>query len=263
MSAVARSAEELNLDLQIRYAEVVDLASLRLLASHQDLSSLFVPAVSDSYLRSTARLMIVGRETARWGKNLRADLASPERSATIQTYLKHQMQYHQRMIGKVKASSKFFQFYREASQKVAAPEDRELGNAPVWANLFCFDAAGTRPDRGTKCSTEIVRLSIDLLRIQIEVLQPQLIVFTTGTSCDHYLRDHFNDRFDSKVYIPKRIWGFKLPITTAEARSDPAIAFRTPHPRHSTTRCARAAVVAEALNPGAVEEYVKSLPGTR
>lgn len=263
VAVAAESAEELNRRLQKRYAEVVDLAALRLLASHQDLSSLFVTAVSDSYLRSSARLMIVGRETSGWGKKLREDLASPERSSTIQAYLKHQMQYHQQMIGKVKARSKFFQFYREAAQKVAAPGDRELLDAPAWANLFCFDAGRTRPDRDSQSSTEIVRLSIALLRIQIEVLQPEMIVFATGTSCDHYLRDHFKDRLDSKVYIPKRIWGFKLPISVPGSRSEHAIAFRTPHPRHSATCCARSAVVAEVLTPGSVEKYVTSLTGRK
>jgi hypothetical protein len=258
-AVAAESAEELNCRLRKRYAEVVDLTTLRRLASCRDLSSLFVTSVSNSYLRSTVRLMIVGRETSGWGSKLSKDLASPERSSTIETYLKHQMEYHQQMIGKVKAKSKFFQFYRAAAQQLAAPCDREFRDAPAWANLFCFDADGTRPDRDSQSRTEIVRLSIALLRAQIEVLQPELIVFVTGTSCDRYLREHFKDRFESKVYISKRIWRFKLPIPASASGSPHTIAFRTPHPRHSATCPDRAAVIAEALTPGFVEEYITAL----
>jgi len=255
------STPALNERLRQRYAEVVDLPSLHRLAEQRDLSGLFVPAVSDGYLRSRVRIMIVGRETAGWGK-LRTDLAAPRDSASIEDYLAQQMDYHQRKIPKVSGTSKFFQFYRETSRKVAAPEDRTAGNVPVWANLFCFDEGETRPDRNrAKSTAEIVRLSGALLRAQLEVLRPEWIVFTTGSSCDHHLREHFGDRVESKVHIPKRIWEFKLPLPGDGGAPTHAVAFRTPHPRHAASRSARAATVDEALRPGAVAAYVAAAGG--
>lgn len=257
---MAGPAADLNHRLLMRYAEVVDMNMLHSLAAHRKLSGLFVTAASDSYLRSSARIMIVGRETAGWGNGLSADLACPERSASAHAYLTHQMQHHRRKVREVGARSKFFQFYRETSRKVAAPADRSSGNAPIWANLFCFDAERTRPDRRNEASAiEIIRLSGELLRIQIEVLQPQLIVFVTGSSCDRHLKEHFKDLCDSRVHIPKTIWEFKLPRPQGSGEAAHTIAFRTPHPRHSATDRARSAVVAEALVPGSVARHAASL----
>jgi hypothetical protein len=198
--------------------------------------------------------MIVGRATAGWG-NLRTDLAVAERAASIDTYLAHQMDYHQRKIGQIRATSKFFQFYREASRKVAGPEDRSAGNVPIWANLFCFDENGTRPDRKDDAATpEILQLSGALLRVQLEVLRPEWIVFATGSSCDRYLKTYFCDIARSRVHLPKRVWEFRLGIPGGEPAR--AVAFRTPHPRHAASRGARSAIVDEALQPGALAAYM-------
>jgi len=252
------SATTLNDHLLQSYGDALDLDLLHRLAAQRELSGLFVPAVSDSYLRSRVRVMIVGRETSGWG-TLRTDLDAPGRAGSIEAYLAHQMDKHQRMVAKVGAASKFFQFYRQTARQVAAPEDRLAGNAPVWSNLFCFDEGRSRPDRRHDDSTkEIVRLSGALLRIQIEVLRPAWIVFATGSSCDRYLKQHFGDRFDSKVHIPKRIWEFKLPLADDGGNAAQAVAFRTPHPRHTASNPARAAIVAEALRPGALAAYIAS-----
>jgi len=254
MSSNFESASALNACLRERYAQVLDLRLLRELAGQRNLSGLFVPAASDSYLRSKVRVMIVGRETAGWGR-LRTDLASPAH-ACIDAYLARQMNFHQEKVMRVGARSKFFQFYRATSRKVAALEDRETGNAPVWANLFCFDEGRTRPDRHGHATTEaIVRLSRDLLQIQIDVLQPEWIVFATGSSCDRYLRAHFPDRIGSTVHIPKVIWEFKLPLPTGDGRQ--AVAFRTPHPRHAASSNARTAVIDESLQPGAIAAHLR------
>jgi len=141
---------------------------------------------------------------------------------------------------------------------VAAPGDRHLQDAPVWANLFCFDEAASRPDRRTDDSTAaIVRLSGALLRIQIEVLQPDLIVFATGSSCDGYLKEHFRI-LGSTVHVPREIWEFKLPLLADVETQGHVRAFRTPHPRHGATARARAAIVADALDPGALAAYLRT-----
>ncbi|MBQ5939013.1 MULTISPECIES: hypothetical protein [unclassified Massilia] len=253
------TAAELNERLLKRYTEVVEIGALRKLAAERDLSSLFVPAVSDSYATSKVRTMIVGRETAGWGSTLRKDLAHPDRMSSVRAYLDHQMQFHRRKVGTVAERSKFFQFYREAARTMAAPAERAARDAPVWANLFCFDAAKTRPVRGDDtASGEIVRLSGALLRVQLEVLRPQLIVFTTGSSCDRYLKQMFSGLAVSQVHIPKRIWEFTLPICNNAGGEERVTAFRTPHPRHAGSNRARSAILAEALAPGALADYLVS-----
>jgi len=261
----AESAAALNSRLLQRYAEALDLDldRLRDLAARRDLSGLFVPAVSDSYLCSRVRVMIVGRETAGWGK-LRADLAMPGRAASLADYLAHQMAKHRRMVTQVRGTSKFFQFYRETARQVAAPGGCGMRDAPVWANLFCFDDGKTRPDLVRDDSTaDIVRLSGALLRVQVEVLRPALIVFTTGSSCDIYVKQHFGNRIGSTVHVPKRLWEFRLPLPddpAGLAGPAQAMAFRTPHPRHAASAGARRAIVAEALAPGALAAYLASSP---
>lgn len=247
--------------LRLKYAEVMTLETLSRLATARNLSGLFVPAASQSYLRSSTRLMIVGRETAGWRK-LRTQLAALPPSATVVDYLQQQMVYHQQKVQQVEGRSKFFQFYRAASAAVAAPDDRARRDAPIWSNLFCFDEGKTRPDRkgdDEETVKEIVDLSFKLLEIQIAVFEPQVIVFTTGTSCDHYLRERLTERQNSTVLIPRQLWRFELPLSDA-ADAPLALAYRTPHPRHSATRDVRAAILADLGKPGALQAYRDKLP---
>jgi hypothetical protein len=171
----------------------------------------------------------------------------------------------------VSVRSKFFQFYREAARAVAAPEDHARKDAPVWANLFCFDSAGPRPGRpdrqsDPKLSAAIVKLSLTLLRVQIAVLQPRMIIFTTGTSCDQYLhnlRDEFGYRLESTKLLPRKLWQFHLPIAahgeTCASGPMQTVAFRTPHPRHCATSTMRSAVVADLRTPGSLASYLRAI----
>ena len=256
---LTESAATLNDRLLQRYIEAVDAETLRLLYQDTCLSGLFVATASESYLRSKARIMIVGRETAGWKG---ADVV-PGTGAQIDVaaYLERQMAYHRKKVGTVDATSTFFQFYRRVAQMVAAPDDRHLKDAPVWANLFCVDRSRSRPDRPPgPASARILDLSARLLRIQIAVLKPELIVFTTGSSCDSHLKTrYFDSLLNSEVHNPKRLWEFHIALTDDAGDPFTVRAFRTPHPRHRASDDARAAAVAEALAPGAIARYKESL----
>ena len=257
-SLTTESAATLNNRLLQRYTEAVDAETLRQFAADKRLSGLFIPAVSESYTRSKARLLIVGRETAGWRSHI--DVSVNPDSANVAHYLQRQMLYHTEKVHNVSATSKFFQFYRHAARTVASPEDRTSQDAPVWANLFCVDANKTRPDNGAgPITAKIVALSAELLRIQIDVLRPQMIVFATGSSCDHYLKTfHRDPSANSKVHVPKRLWEFS--VATGGDSGDPVRirAFRTPHPRHTASNAIRNALVSEAITPGALEQHLAS-----
>lgn len=259
---LTESAATLNNRLLQRYVEAVDAETLRVIYQDTRLSGLFVATASESYLRSKVRIMIVGRETAGWKG---ADVV-PGTGAQIDVaaYLERQMAYHQKKVGTVKATSTFFQFYRRVAHMVAAPDDRHLKDAPIWANLFCVDKNKSRPDRTPgPASARILDLSARLLRIQIAVLRPELIVFATGSSCDSYLKmRYFDSLLKSEVHNPKRLWEFHIALTDDAGDPFTVRAFRTPHPRHRASDDARAAVVAEALAPGAVARYKESIGST-
>lgn len=115
-SLTTESAATLNNRLLQRYTEAVDAETLRQFAADKRLSGLFIPAVSESYTRSKARLLIVGRETAGWRSHI--DVSVSPDSANVAHYLQRQMLYHTEKVHNVSATSKFFQFYRHAARTV-------------------------------------------------------------------------------------------------------------------------------------------------
>jgi uracil-DNA glycosylase len=92
----------------------------------------------------------------------------------------------------------------------------------VWGNLFCVSHAGRTPTNSPTFA-HIQALSTRLLRAQISVVDPDVILFTTGAAYDSFLRDCFPDRSGSVVIEPRCLWRFRL---------GRALCFRTSHPRY-------------------------------
>jgi hypothetical protein len=200
-----------------KYTQAIDLTQLAALAERSpDLAGLFVPSVSESYLTSALRVMIVGKETRKWG----AGLAEVNRYTHPSAYVDMLLKRHANELAKLRPRSKFFQFYRDASKKLYC-ENQSPTDAIVWANLFCLSYRKRSP---VKCGADIgaiKSLSRTLLRIQVEVLKPDVILFVTGTSYDKYLTEFFAIG-SSKVIEPRALWSFK---------AEGIQAYRTSHPQ--------------------------------
>lgn len=181
------------------------------------LSGIFLPSVSDSYVQSSRKMMIVGKETKGWARGLKF-MSSFD---SLEKYVSYLIDRHQDHLLRQPVRSKFFQFYREANRRIA-DDDTNLPTAIVWANLFCVDWHGKSPTNvPAPFFEQIKQLSKDLLKAQIEILRPDAILFVTGPNYDLYLKEFF-EITGSTVLEKRALWQFA---------ADGIQAYRTNHPQ--------------------------------
>lgn len=222
-----------------RYAQTLNLPQLQSLArSSVDLSGLFLPGVTQAYLAASVKVMLVGKETRGWGK-LHA-LNSRFSSAT--EYIDHAMQKHETMLSAPPAASKFFQFYHDVCASVPGACS-QAPDAVAWSNLFCISYRSGSPTRLAHGFDDIKAMSRSLLHVQIDVLQPDVLLFVTGTGYDCYIKEFFAIT-DSKRVVPRALWSFK---------ANDVQAYRTSHPQWERGRQYREQALQTALGGQAKE----------
>lgn len=214
-NSISIKADEAQKRLLEGYVKHVDLALLtRLSIESPKLSGLFVPSVTDSYMDAPLRVMIIGKETRAWGKGL----SEVGQFSTIEDYIRRAMGRHEKVLAAPPLGSKFFQFYRQAEKSLANGQVRR--GSIVWANLFCLahDKKSPVGQAGFEC---VKKLSAELLRHQLEVLEPDVVLFVTGYQYDRYIKSFFCVKH-SKVHVSKALW--ELEINGVKA-------YRTAHPQ--------------------------------
>lgn len=222
-----------------RYAQTLNLLQLQSLAlSFGDLAGVFLPGVTQAYLNAGVKVMVIGKETRGWGM-LHSETA---RFSSMAAYVDHAMQKHEKMLGAPPAASKFFQFYRDVCDSVLGASTR-ASDAAAWSNLFCISYRSASPARLACGFNEIKDMSRALLHAQIEVLQPDVLLFVTGAGYDHYIKEFFTIT-DSRRIVPRALWSFK---------ANDLQAYRTSHPQWERGRQYREQALRLALAGGADE----------
>jgi len=150
--------------------------------------------VSDQYVNSDIKVMIVGQETDKWYGRLNDN----ERS--IETLMDG---YHNYLFkispnGKARTSRPFWNMknfeYFESKFKI---EGKSVSF--IWNNISKIGNHGSgRP------AADIRRLEkshFNVIKSEVEIVKPDIIIFTTG-SRDGYIKDHFgkNTKFIPKLY---------------------------------------------------------------
>ncbi|MFZ6648493.1 hypothetical protein ACO0LO_22405 [Undibacterium sp. TJN25] len=194
-----------------------------------------MPSVSDAYLESRLKLMIVGKETRAWTGGLHRAAGFRDE----QSYVEFSMQAHADFLLMQPQKHKFFQFYRQAVNAVAVTEPA-AGNNAVWANLFCVSSNANSPtDLPAAIFRDIRDMSRALLLAQVDILKPDAILFVTGPGYDRYLKEFFAIT-DGIVHEPRALWSF---------RANGIPAFRTHHPQWEKGRQYRLRALQEILKP--------------
>jgi len=206
-----------NLELAEKYLSVLqqhDLAAIY--GGSPEYSGIFLPSASDKYWKSNIKTMIVGKEPRGWLDNSCAGKLSQKFELDdVVASLKQ----HEESLRVDRPKSKFIQFYRKSC--IALNSEKKLGESIIWSNLICISRNKKSPV-GSKSFDKVKALSEQLLRAQIEVLKPTVILFVTGTSYDKYIRAFFPERAASIRIVPGKLWSFKI---------DDAQCFRTSHPQ--------------------------------
>jgi hypothetical protein len=158
--------------------------------------------------------MIVGKETYGWsiGKNLPYLKDGIENQTIVETLLR---QYKGFELGK-QLNSPFWQFSRKLNQ-----EFNKSNRAFIWNNISKVDENMTTP------KWDILKgLSADvnnpIIKTEIEILKPNVIVFLTGSVPESHLRNVFNGL--KLVPIDKVVYRMVHP-------SLPYNSYKTQHPK--------------------------------
>lgn len=139
------------------------------------LSDLFLPSVSEAFAKAKLKIMVIGSETAGWNV-----LKEGEACPTLPTYIQRGMAKHQAFFAKrLQAPNSrgytFHNFMRSISERCGT-------DGLVYSNLFCFDWNGGSPLRQKNYFPTIEKYSELLIKAQIDVLEPNIIIFANGMS---------------------------------------------------------------------------------
>lgn len=178
------------------------------------LSGLFLPSVSENYSQAKNKVMIIGCETRGWEPLGKGDFE------TVDVYVKSAMDKHQaffaeELLGKKGRGLSFHDFTRAVEKIVGA-------DGLIYSNLFCFSwgkKKGSPIKSGDDVFPVIKEFSRKILNAQIEILQPDYIVFANGIASAPYRREFFPHgdagRCTNPKSYPERIakeylWEFML-----------------------------------------------------
>tara|TARA_R110000868_G_scaffold155362_1_gene381792 strand:- start:5226 stop:6263 length:1038 start_codon:yes stop_codon:yes gene_type:complete len=203
--------------LRTAYMEILDQTDLDALFScSQDISGLFLPCPAKEFFDGKPRHIICGQETTGW-RNSTCEVRN--KRVVSEADIADSMLRAQAFAGYGAKRSKFMQFYRSAAVRLRP----EAPAAALWSNQFCASFRSASP---VKLPPDIFRilkeLSYSVLRAQFEILQPDVVIFTTGPGRDRYLKECFTDWDSVKVIEPRRLWHFKVGEINC---------IRTSHPR--------------------------------
>jgi hypothetical protein len=146
-------------------------------ARPKELSGIFLSSIPENYHTAKNKIMIIGRETKGWGS---FDQKSKNYSFTdLQDFIQksvmdHQCFFKKQLLNKNTKGRSFHNFTREIAEQCGS-------HGISYANLFCFSWKRNIP---TDCSHfEIIKkYSEKLLKTQIEILNPEIIIFANGVT---------------------------------------------------------------------------------
>ncbi|MBL4835562.1 MAG: hypothetical protein JKY26_16470 [Pseudomonas sp.] len=191
--------------LRTAYMEILDQTDLEALFSYsQDISGLFLPCPAKEFFDGNPRYIICGQETTGW-RNILCGMRN--KRLVNEEDITASMQQAEGFARVGARRSKFMQFYRSAASRLRP----KAPAAVLWSNQF---SASFRSASPVNLPPEIFRilreLSYSVLRAQFEILQPDVVIFTTGPGRDRYLKECFTGWVSVKVIEPRRLWHFKV-----------------------------------------------------
>ena len=200
--------------------------------SIKELSGLFLTSVSPHYNEAKNKIMIIGRETKGWKWNEKKDVELVNRENCVDQALEsHNMFFFRQLKKKNSRGQAFHNFTRSVAKKSGA-------EGLIYSNLFCFALNKSIPTF-SPLFDDIKDLSEKLLRVQIKILRPDIILFMNGFDRASVAarRQYFPIEGDNKVCFKrkddfvgygisnKQLWSFDLKF---EDQLIPA--YRTYHP---------------------------------
>lgn len=213
------TSTELTQNLSERYCDILKSLDISYLDKHhpehpKELSGLFLSSVPENYHLAKNKIMIVGRETKGWLEKFPKEDSLFLETTDLKNFIQKSMSVHQNFLNdrlneKNGKGRRFHNFTREVSKKCGQ-------NGIVQTNLFCFSWNKKIP---TRCSHfEIIKkYSEELLKAQIEILNPQIIIFASGSTSNKHRKKFFpsnvcdnSSDYTAQGIANKQLWEFDL-----------------------------------------------------
>lgn len=186
-----------------------------------NLSAPLLMHVFDEYMMVPRKIMFVGQETHGWG-------AMTNRSSMhdlLDMYQKFELGKKADYGYKIRyLTSPFWNFSRSLfyASNEGSPGISRRTNGFLWTNISKFDSSGTTP------SSDLLNQNskgFDLLRQEIAITKPDIVVFLTGRKYDERINTVFKN--ESESLLDNELLYL---LQTADG-SLPYLTFKTEHPR--------------------------------
>lgn len=173
------------------------------------------------------KLLFIGQQTKGWDSNfsntnIQIDLIPEYLNELKKLYLN--FNYGKRLNGK-NYNGYLWQFQRALLNIVNTNSDNNFGL--LWSNILRFDEHGEKI-KDEKIIEKVAYNKNEILRREIEIIKPDVVVFVTGRYYDWLLEKTFDDLTFNQS-INKDLNTNKL--TILESKYLPKLSFRTYHPR--------------------------------
>lgn len=191
------------------------------------ISAPFLINVDKNYIEADRKILFVGKETNLWWGKLNDFIAMPDsiqilkerytaeffggevktKNSTIKTYKAEQW------------GNPFFTEYKKIRKELLGDKKGSL----IWSNLLKMDFdSGKGYSKNSKNVKDIVSISKNIFRKELEILKPDIVVFATSYTYDKVIKDFFPDEIETiEIIESKSLWKFKIGNT---------ICYRTWHP---------------------------------
>jgi hypothetical protein len=164
---------------------------------------------------------LIGQETCSWGNGINFDNLSGflrNDIDTVNNLIVHYGKFN--FAEKTRNNTPFWRFYKELHNKFDIDISKSYPNYFAWTNIFKFDYK--RKALSNEQKNIFKSINGELLKKEIEIIKPDVILFVTGWGYDEFIKNFFPNSTYEKIvtgYLA-RIRNEKLPVNT----------FRTFHP---------------------------------
>lgn len=172
--------------------------------------------VFEDYAAARKRLLIVGQQTYGWVGQLKHEQFMSERSAQVERLVS--------VYRKFDRGRKYRSPFWSAAKYISKRLNGKPGHGLLWSNLFRVDQRKSRPNK--KVESWLAKTDY-VLREEVAILEPSVVVFFTGPNYDSLVRRIFDGvRFDSVAGKGKRS------ISRLEHTLLPHHSYRVYHPAY-------------------------------
>ena len=210
------------------YKTVFTPEKLATLKDKEKLSAPLLIKVFDSYINSDIKIMFVGKETNHWLTKVN-DKNKKGVNYLLNYYdeaFEHLFRRYEKAFENNENSHKsaFFSQYMNIRDQLM---NAEFGSI-VWNNIYKLSYDQNKGfSKSAKNHPDIPELSKKIFLEELNILQPDILIFVTGASYDTEIKNYLEEYKTIDVPIKKRLWKFSYQLNNKNI-----LCYRTIHPHY-------------------------------